>query len=138
MSAQQTTSGKDGVCYKMLAYMTDNSLEITLNLFNQIWDIGQHPSVWKQPIIVPVLKPGKDPPDPASYRPIALKIKVRMITKRITYFLENKNLLSPYQSAFRRGSKYNGLCIVPRVRHKKSTDQQRSSNSSLLRCGESI
>lgn len=86
VSAKQTTPGKDGVCYKMLAQMTDKTLEIVLKLFNQIWDTGQLPLVWKEAIIVPVLKPGKDPSDPSSYRPIALtshlcKIMERMITE---------------------------------------------------------
>ncbi len=41
ISARQTTPGKDGVCYKMLAHMTDKTLKIVLKLFNQIWDTGQ-------------------------------------------------------------------------------------------------
>lgn len=68
-SARQTTPGKDGVCYNMLAHMTENTLGIVLRLFNRVWDTGLLPSVWKQAIIVPVLKPGKDS---SIYRPIAL------------------------------------------------------------------
>ena len=63
--AGQTTPGRDGVCYKMLAHMTEDTLEIILRLFNLIWDSGQLPLVWKEAIIVPVLKPGKDPSDPS-------------------------------------------------------------------------
>ena len=58
-NACQTTPGKDGVCYKMLEHMTDDSLDMVLKLFNRVWDTGQLPSAWKQEIIVPVLKPGK-------------------------------------------------------------------------------
>lgn len=36
ISARQTTPGKDGVCYKMSAHMTNTTLEIVLKLFNQI------------------------------------------------------------------------------------------------------
>ena len=79
-----------------------------MRLFNRIWDSGQLPAVWKQAIIVPILKPGKNPSDPSSYRPIALtshlgKIMERIVTERLTYFLESKALLSPYQSGFRKG-----------------------------------
>ena len=71
-NACQTTPGKDGVCYKMLEHMTDDTLGMVLKLFNRFWDTGQLPSVWKQAIIVPVLKPGKNSSNPSSYRPIAL------------------------------------------------------------------
>jgi len=40
ISTRPTTPGKDGVCYKMLAQMTEKTLEIVLKLFNQIWDTG--------------------------------------------------------------------------------------------------
>ena len=70
--ARQTTPGEDGVCYAMLEHMTENSLSVVLKLFNRVWDSGQLPSVWKQAIIIPVPKPGKDPSDPSIYRPIAL------------------------------------------------------------------
>jgi len=40
ISTRLTTPGKDGVCYKMLAQMTEKTLEIVLKLFNQIWDTG--------------------------------------------------------------------------------------------------
>ena len=132
VSARQTTPGKDGVCYTMLEHMTENSLSthyLVLKLFNRLWDSGQLPSVWKA-IIIPVPKPGKDPSDPASYRPIALtshlcKIMERMVTERLTYFLESKALLSPCQSGFRKG-------IVLRIGHQESTDQQGGSSCRLL------
>ncbi|XP_050975638.1 uridine 5'-monophosphate synthase isoform X1 [Labeo rohita] len=130
ISARQTTPGKDGVCYKMLAHMTENTLEIILILFNQIWDTGQLPSIWKQAIIIPILKPGKDPSDPSSYRPIALtshlcKIMERIITERITYFLESRYLLSPYQSGFRKGRNTmdSVLCLESDIR-KAQTNKE--------------
>lgn len=76
ISAHQTTPCKDGVCYRMLEHLTEglvHPLSVTvLRLFNRVWECGQLPSLWKQAIIVPVQKPGKDPSDPSSYRPIAL------------------------------------------------------------------
>lgn len=69
--------------------------DTVLGLFNKVWDIGKLPLAWKQAIIVPIPKPGKDQSDPSSYRPIALpshlyKIMERMVTERLTYFLEIK------------------------------------------------
>lgn len=59
-------------------------------------------------IHVPILKPGKDRGDPASYRLIALtstlcKLMQRMAKDRLMYYLENKGLLSRWQSGFRKG-----------------------------------
>ena len=33
---------------------------------------GKIPSVWKEAVVIPIRKPGKDPGKPSSYRPIAL------------------------------------------------------------------
>lgn len=130
ISARQTAPGKDEICYKMLSHMSEASLEIVLNLFNQIWDMGQLPIAWKQSIVVHILKPGKNPSDPSSYRPISLtshlcKIMERMITERITYFLESKNLFSPYQSGFRRGRNTmdSVLCLESDIR-KAQTNKE--------------
>lgn len=91
LKARQTSPGKDGVCYTMLAKLTDRALEIVLKLFNKIWNTGKLPSVWKESVIVPILKPGKDPSNPSSYRPIALtsqlgKTMERMVTERLMQF----------------------------------------------------
>ena len=102
-----------------------------LKLFNRVWDSGQLPSVWKQAIIVQ--KPGKDPSDPSIYGPIALashlcKIMGRMVTKRLTYFLESKAILSPCQSGFRKGRSTidSVLCLESDIR-KAQTNKEPSS-----------
>lgn len=79
-----------------------------LGLYNKVWDMGKLPNAWKEAVIIPIWKPGKDPSKPVNYRPIALtshlgKIMERMITERLTFYLESKDLLSPYQCGFRRG-----------------------------------
>lgn len=56
----------------MLGHMKDVILEIILRPFNMIWNAGKLSLIWKQAVIIPILKPGKDPSDPSSYRPIAL------------------------------------------------------------------
>ena len=135
ISAKQTTPGKDLVCYKMLANMTDNTLRIILRLFNSIWDSGHLPSMWKHSIIVPVLKPGKEPSDPCSYRPIALtsqlgKVMERIVTERITYHMESKGLFS--QSGFRKGRNTmdSVLCLESDIR--KAQTNKEICNCSFL------
>lgn len=93
-NTKQSSPGKGGVCYSMLAHMEDSALHVVLRLFNKIWETGKIPDAWKQSVIVPILKPGKDASNPANYRPKALTSQIgktieRIITERLTYFLEN-------------------------------------------------
>ena len=66
------------------------------------------PKCWKESVIIPIRKPGKDPTLPGNYRPIALtsqmgKVMERMVNDRLTYYLETRGLIKMYQSGFRRG-----------------------------------
>ncbi len=86
--------------------------------------------MWKHAIIVPILKPGKNPSDPSSYRPIALtsqlcKIMERIITDRMTHYLESNDLFSPYQSGFRKGRSTMDslLCLESDIR-KAQTNRE--------------
>ena len=77
-----------------------------MNIFNYIWTIGKFPADWQYATIIPIPKPGKDPAEPNSYRPIALisclcKTLERMINKRLTWFLESNNHILRFQSGFR-------------------------------------
>ncbi|GFO26006.1 hypothetical protein PoB_005251100 [Plakobranchus ocellatus] len=45
---------------------------LLLRLFDNIWTTGDIPPSWTEASLVPIPKPGKDPSDPANYRPIAL------------------------------------------------------------------
>ncbi|GBN45397.1 hypothetical protein AVEN_185231-1 [Araneus ventricosus] len=85
--------------------MSSESLHNLLFLFNTIWHERSFPSSWKQAIIIPVLKPGKDSSNPCNYRPIALtncmcKIIEKIVNKRQLYFLETKSFFSPFQRGF--------------------------------------
>ena len=67
-------------------------------LYNKIWEMGSSPTQWKESIIVPLCKPGKDPSLAESYRPIALtshagKILEKMINKGFVYYLEIRRII---------------------------------------------
>lgn len=62
-----TSPGHDGISYEMLKHLDDVALEEVLALFNYVWEAGSLPIVWKHAVVVPVLKPGKDPSSPSSY-----------------------------------------------------------------------
>ena len=65
------------------------------------------PSSWKEAIIIPVPKPGKDHSNSSNYRPIALtsclcKTMERMVYSRLLWQLENIGALDSTQCGFRK------------------------------------
>ena len=58
--------------YELLKNLPDHAKQALLDTFNNIWTCGVYPEKWKESIIIPVLKEGKDPALAASYRPISL------------------------------------------------------------------
>ena len=60
----------------------------------------------KKALLIPILKPNKDPKNLNNYRPnCCCKLLERMINKRLMWFLEKNDKLSMFQSGFR---KYRG------------------------------
>ena len=103
-----TTSGPDQITYPLLSHLPQSSSHFLLHIFNLSWSTHTFPSTWKQSIIIPILKPGKPSDSPSSYRPISLtsctsKLFERMVLGRLTYFLEQQDILSPVQAGFRLG-----------------------------------
>ena len=78
-------------------------------LVNSSIRLGTVPKALKEAIIHPVFKGGgKDPKDPASYRPVAVLPALSKVLERVVYWqleahLEENNLLPPAQHGFRRG-----------------------------------
>ena len=103
-----SSPGPDGIHYEMLRRLPLMSLEGILALFNQSWSSGVVPHSWRRAIVAPILKKGKLPSLPSSYRPISLtstlcKLLERVIATRLRWFLESKNMLNQYQAGFRKG-----------------------------------
>lgn len=87
------------VCYCMIKHLSEENLEKLLMLYNRLWVDGIIPGCWKEAIIIPRRKPGKDASRPGSYRPIALtshmcKLMERMVNERLTYFLEEREIVA--------------------------------------------
>ena len=81
---------------------------VLLQLYNRVWSEGKVPQAWRHSIVMPVLKPGKDPHNVSSYRPISLtntigKVMEKLVTNRLSYHVEKNGLLTNVQSGFRRG-----------------------------------
>ncbi len=64
----KTASGKDQVCYSMLKHLSLESQEKLLMLYNRVWEEGRLPKSWKEAVIIPIRKPGKDPSRPGNYQ----------------------------------------------------------------------
>lgn len=104
---KKSSPGPDSIPYDFIIHMSRSEKEKLLSLYNQIWIEGKYPESWRQAVIIPILKPGKDPKKPSSYRPISLtcclsKIMEKMINLRLVWYLENKNLLANCQMGFRK------------------------------------
>ena len=103
-----TTPGKDKISNNIIKHIPLKTKQILLLICNTIWNTSQFPIKWKEAILIPLLKPGKNPSDPISYRPIALtsslcKLMERMVNSRLSWYLEHNNLLGYRQSGFRKG-----------------------------------
>ena len=76
-----------------------------LQLFDGGWRTGTVPQVWREAIMIAILKRGKDKSKAESYRPISLtscvgKLMERLINTRLMWHLENKKHITPEQAAF--------------------------------------
>lgn len=99
--SKNTSPGPDRIHYCMLKHLHSNTLQVLLSFFNQIWREGVFPDSWKRAEVIPLLKQGKDPSLPSSYRPIALtsslgKTFERMVNSRLVHFLEENHLLDKF------------------------------------------
>ena len=87
--------------------MPDSTLDIFLDILNTIWNQGSIPLKWKVADIFSLHKTGKDSCNPLKYRPISLPSNVcktmeTMVNARLYHYLEINNILSPFQSGFRK------------------------------------
>uniref|UniRef100_A0A3P9PFS3 Reverse transcriptase domain-containing protein n=1 Tax=Poecilia reticulata TaxID=8081 RepID=A0A3P9PFS3_POERE len=122
-NSSKSTPGNDQITYNMLNKLSDVSKEIILKLYNNVWEEGILPDKWKEAIIIPICKPGKDPNSAESYRPTALtsclgKIMEKMVNNRLIYFLESKEKIETYQFGFRKGRSTidPALCLEHEIR----------------------
>jgi len=105
---EMSSPGLDGISYCILKKLPFSSLLTLLKIFNAIWKGGKLPPSWKKSLVTPIQKDGKPKHDPNSYRPISLtpslcKLMERMVTARLTLFLEERGVLAGHQAGFREG-----------------------------------
>ena len=104
---KNSATGEDQIHYHMIKNLSDINLEYIKSFYNVIFLKHFFPKSWSEALIIPILKPGKDPLNPKSYRPISLlsclyKILDTIINNRLIWFLEKNSLLNKCQSGGRK------------------------------------
>lgn len=102
-----TAPGPDGIQYSMLKHLSESGKEFLLQFMNKIFETGNLPENWKMAHVIPILKEGKDPFSPDSYRPIALtscicKLLERILNRRLMWYLIKNNLIDKNQCGFQK------------------------------------
>ena len=105
--ANDSATGLDQVHYQLLTHLPNSALSVLLKVYNHVWESGCFPPSWREAVVIPIPKPGKDHSDPGNFRPIALtsclcKMMERMINARLMWSLESQGLLSEKQCGFRK------------------------------------
>ena len=91
----------------VVKHLPNSILLIMISLYNASLATGYFPVPLKTAIIVLIPKPGKDPTDPANYRPISLlellgKIFESILNDRLRDHLEDNSLITSNQFGFRQ------------------------------------
>lgn len=99
-------AGQDDVPYEMLKHLGPKGMDMLVHIYRRCWRGEGIPRAWRNALIKPLLKPGKDAKLTVSYRPISLtscmgKILEKLVANRLIYVLETRNLLNPNQAGFR-------------------------------------
>ena len=100
------SAGEDTIPYEMIKELGPKARQLILHIYNEIWKGSPIPQRWRTAIILPLLKDGKDPASPASYRPISLtdclgKILEKVIADRLSSYMEENKLFNECQAGFR-------------------------------------
>jgi Reverse transcriptase (RNA-dependent DNA polymerase) len=100
------TPGFDNIPKILLKNLSRKALVFLTYIFNSCVKLSYFPKSWKHANVIPVPKPGKDPSNPSSYRPISLlssisKIFESVVLKRLLNFITSNNVLPNHQFGFR-------------------------------------
>ena len=106
--SKDTAAGPDNIHYQFLRRLPESCLQVLLKVYNQVWESGNFPPSWREALVVPIPKPGKDTTKPENYRPIALtsclcKTLERMVNSRLVHYLETTDAFADEQCGFRKG-----------------------------------
>ena len=64
--------GSNGIPNRALKHVPQRAISLLVLIFNAILLTHHYPTAWEQARVIYILKAGKDPAMPSSYRPISL------------------------------------------------------------------
>ena len=107
MQTRNSTPGPDSIPFVLLQNLPLEIMECILIMINSSWSTGTIPSDWKHAFVVPIFKPGKNPQEVNSYRPIAMlntfcKLMEKMVSHRLSRYMDILELFNKYQAGFRK------------------------------------
>ena len=85
----KTSSGIDGIPPIVLKNLPLKIIKNYTILFNNCLNLCYFPSAWKKAKVLPILKKGKNPSEPVSYRPISLTPSISKVYKSVINSLIN-------------------------------------------------
>jgi hypothetical protein len=97
--------GPNGIPNWVLRHLPKRAITFLTKVFNAVIGRQYFPSVWKHARVLPILKLGKDPTQPSSYRPISLldtvgKVFDKTLLTRILRQVNESGLLRDEQFGF--------------------------------------
>jgi hypothetical protein len=98
--------GPNGIPNRALKHLPQRAVNLLVLIFNAILLIHYFPTAWKHACVISILKPGKDPALPSSYRPISLldtigKLFEKILLARILYEVNVRGQMRDGQFGFR-------------------------------------
>ena len=64
--------GPNGIPNRALKHLPQRAVSLLVQIFNAVLLTHHFPPMWKHTRVISILKPGKDPALPSSYRPVSL------------------------------------------------------------------
>jgi hypothetical protein len=113
--------GLNGIPNRALKHLPQRAVPLLVLIFNAI--LAHHfPTEWKHARVISILKPGKDPAPPSSYRPISLldmigKLFEKILLARILHEVNVRGLIRDEQFGFRpkHSTSLQLACLVDRI-----------------------
>ena len=100
--------GEDVITNQLLKLAAPEIAESLAVLFNRSLSEGKFPSAWKIGSVSPILKAGKNPSEPVSYRPVTLlsclsKVLERLVHDQLLKYCLAENVIPDEQFGFLKG-----------------------------------
>ena len=113
--------GFDLIVSSLLKYLPHKAVSKLATIFNAVIRLKYFPNMWKVAEIIMILKPGKNPNEASSYRPISLlpiirKLFEKLFSKKLKNIITNKQIIPNHQFGFRE--KHSTIEQIHRITHQ--------------------